>query len=103
MKTAINKTTTKELIKLIAESSRYHQYEVEDIVKHLVGHMQEILARGEEVKLEGIGTFKTVKYLLSTRPKFIGNPTEKMYNSVKLSVRIDQSMKRNLEEIKYAE
>lgn len=102
METAIKKTSHKELIKLIAESSRYHKYEIEDILNHMIGHVQVILGRGETVKIDGIGTLKPTKYLLSTQDGFSGNPTKMLYNAVKISVKIDPEMKRNLEGIKHA-
>lgn len=46
-----------ELIAMIAESSKYHKFEVEDIMMHLVGNVQILLASGEPVKLPGLGTF----------------------------------------------
>lgn len=41
----------------VVETSGYHKYEVEDVMMHLVAHMQKDLSQGIAVKLDGIGWF----------------------------------------------
>lgn len=41
----------------IVESSGYYKYEVEDILNHLIAHIQKDLSQGIAVKVDGLGWF----------------------------------------------
>lgn len=45
----------KDLLKATADSSGYHLYQVEDIVKHFVAHTQLAIMKGTKVKIDGLG------------------------------------------------
>lgn len=83
---------TKQLVNIVANTTKYHKYEVEDIMAHLIAHMQAILAGGDSVKLSGIGTLsvKTFKPRLIT---FEGQAPKMSYNAVGMSVKIDETMR----------
>lgn len=78
------------------ESSKYHKYEVEDIVLHFLAHIQEALRQGTAVKLNGIGTIdrKLYKPLHVT----VAGQDKMVYNSVGLSIKKDSEMTRLLKE-----
>jgi nucleoid DNA-binding protein len=83
---------TKQLINIVANTTKYHKYEVEDIMAHLIEHMQIILAGGDSVKLSGIGTLsvKTFKPRLIT---FEGQAPKMSYNAVGMSIKLDETMR----------
>lgn len=60
-------TVFKQLVKQIAKTSKYHEHEVQDILKHLVGHMHIQLSKGLEVNLHGLGKFKRRRVKPSVR------------------------------------
>ncbi len=57
-----------ELLRLIAKSSDYNLYEVEDIMNHFVAHVQQLLRKGEIVKVSGLGVFKSSTIKPRTMP-----------------------------------
>lgn len=85
----------KDLINITADSTKYHKYEVEDVLAHAIEHIQNILAAGDSVKLSGIGVLsvKTFKPRLIT---FEGQEPKMSYNTVGMSVKIDETMRRIL-------
>ena len=54
---AKRKVNNKEFIKLVAESSGFHLYEVEDILNHVVGNFHLLMKEDASVKIDGIGWF----------------------------------------------
>jgi nucleoid DNA-binding protein len=87
----------KELIRMVAESSKYHLYEVEDVLLHAIAHMQQSVSKGKSVKLNGLGVisrklYKPTLVSLGTRPPFM------VYNSVGMSIKPDSTMKKLLKE-----
>lgn len=57
MQPARRKVSNKELIKLVAESSNYHTYEIEDMLNHLVANFHQLMKEDAQVKIDGIGWF----------------------------------------------
>ena len=57
MQPAKRKVHNKEFIKLVAESSGYNLYEVEDIINHVVGNFHMLMKEDAQVKIDGIGWF----------------------------------------------
>lgn len=51
------KVNNKEFLKLVAESSGYNLYEVEDILNHIVGNFHLLMKEDASVKIDGIGWF----------------------------------------------
>lgn len=51
------KVNNKEFTKLVAESSGYNLYEVEDILNHIVGNFHLLMKEDASVKIDGIGWF----------------------------------------------
>lgn len=47
--------STIELVKMISKSSGYYQYEVEDILNHLIAHIQISLYNNVPIRIDGIG------------------------------------------------
>lgn len=84
----------KQLVKNIAKTSKYHNYEVEDVMLHFIHHVQEMLSRGIPVKLPGIGTIKIQKLDV----KRLENGKEVCYTASRLSIPTDAVMKRFLKE-----
>jgi transcriptional regulator NrdR family protein len=79
----------KKLIEAVAESCKYHQYEVEDVLAHLSKVLQKMLSEGESVRLTGVGKLKMQKLKI---PEKLG------YNSFRLSIIQDNYMKEYLKE-----
>jgi nucleoid DNA-binding protein len=53
-----NRITNKQLVKLVAKSSGYKEYEVKDILKHLAFTVQTELVKGSTVAIRGLGRWK---------------------------------------------
>lgn len=87
------------LIREVAKSSKYHIYEVEDVLVHLTKVLQEQLAKGNNVRLTGVGKLKVQQLKIQ---KTNAQGEKKCYNSFRLSVVSDASIKEYLKE-KYAE
>lgn len=49
--------THKQLVELIAQHSKYHAYEVQDILHSLACCLQEQMQQGNRVKITGLGWF----------------------------------------------
>ena len=49
--------TNKELINIISENSKYHKYQIEDILHALAVAVSYSLREGYDVKIRGLGTF----------------------------------------------
>lgn len=86
----------RQLIEMVAKSSGYYQYEVEDVLNHLVGNIQVLLAEGTAVKMSGIGTLKVKKMHVSRLPS--GSLEEVCYTAYRLSVVSDTQMLTYLKE-----
>lgn len=93
--TAKNKSKSyRQLIRNVADSSGYLVYEVEDVLDHLIGNIQLLLAQGVDVKLSGLGTIRV-------SPMTVNNTLggEKVcYTTHRLSLATDQPMRRYLQE-----
>lgn len=86
----------KQLIKMVAQSSKYHEYEVEDVLNHLVGNIQVLLAAGMPIKISGIGTLKVKKMRVS---RMFSTEGEKLcYDAYRLSVVSDSQIQGYLKE-----
>lgn len=86
----------KQLIKRVASTSGYHQYEVEDVLRHFVGNMQVLLAQGLPVKISGLGTMKVKKMLIKGIPNKMNSNT--CYDAFRLSVTSDEGLQKYLKE-----
>jgi Bacterial DNA-binding protein len=86
----------RQLIEMVAKSSGYYQYEVEDVLNHLVGNIQVLLAEGTPIKISGIGTLKVKKMHVSRLPS--GSLEELCYTAYRLSVVSDTQMQSYLKE-----
>jgi nucleoid DNA-binding protein len=85
---------------MVAKSSGYYQYEVEDVLNHLVGNIQVLLAEGTDVKLRGLGTMKVKQMKIS---RMFNTEGEKLcYTAFRLSVATDSILQQHLKE-HYAE
>lgn len=85
----------KELIRMVADSSKYHIYEVEDVLQHTIAHIQESVSKGKIIKLNGLGVISRKLY----KPTLVslgGRPPVMVYNSVGMSIRPDYTMKQIL-------
>lgn len=87
----------KELIKMIATTSKYHDYEVEDIMNHFIGNVQVLLSQGNSVKLSGLGTIKVKKIV---KKSMFANETAEnsCYTAYRMSISSDVPMKNFLKE-----
>lgn len=100
-----NKTKRKskkyrQLIEMVAKSSGYYQYEVEDVLNHFVGNVQLLLAEGTDVKISGLGTMRVKKMHVS---RMFNTEGEKLcYTAFRLSVASDALLQNHLKE-HYAE
>lgn len=90
----------KQLIEMVAKSSGYYQYEVEDVLNHLVGNIQVLLAEGTDVKIRGLGTMKVKKMKISRM--FSTEGPKECYTAFRLSVASDSILQQHLKE-NYAE
>jgi HU domain fused to wHTH, Ig, or Glycine-rich motif len=85
--------TFKKLIEVVAESCKYHQYEVEDVLVHLSKVLQKILVEEKSVRLTGLGKINMKKLTTrSTKDKDV------WYDTFRLSVQQDTAMKEYLKE-----
>ena len=95
-----NSKQYKQLLKMTAQSSGYYEYEVEDVVRHLIGNIQVLLAEGTDVKLRGLGTMKVKQMKIS---RMFNTEGEKLcYTAFRLSVATDSILQQHLKE-HYAE
>lgn len=85
-----------KLIEAVAESCKYHQYEVEDVLVHLSKVLQKILSEGESVRLTGVGRLKMQK--LKTKSVLNAQGQNVCYDSFRLSIIQDTYMKEYLKE-----
>ena len=85
-----------KLIEAVAESCKYHQYEVEDVLVHLSKVLQKILSEGESVRLTGVGRLKMQK--LKTKSVVNAQGQNVCYDSFRLSIIQDNYMKEYLKE-----
>lgn len=90
----------KQLIEMVAKSSGYYQYEVEDVLNHLVGNIQVLLAEGTDVKIRGLGTMRVKKMHVSRMFSVEGEKS--CYTAYRLSVASDTLLQQHLKE-HYAE
>lgn len=94
-KAGVNKSKAhKQLMKMVAESSGYLLYEVEDVLDHLIGNIQLLLAEGVDVKLSGLGTIRV-------SPMNVNNTLhgkKVCYTTHRLSLATDEPMRRYLQE-----
>ncbi len=94
-KAGVNKSKAhKQLMKMVAESSGYLLYEVEDVLDHLIGNIQLLLAEGIDVKLSGLGTIRV-------SPMNVNNTLhgkKVCYTTHRLSLATDEPMRRYLQE-----
>ncbi|MGI9214326.1 MAG: HU family DNA-binding protein [Gammaproteobacteria bacterium] len=86
----------KQLIKMVAQTSGYHEYEVADVLNHLVGNVQVLLAEGTDVKISGLGTMKVKRMHVTKLP----NHPDRVVNyvSYRLSVCSDSKMQEYLKD-----
>lgn len=82
-----------KLIEAVAQSCKYHQYEVEDVLVHLSKVLQKMLVEGESVRLTGIGKLKMQKF--KTR---VSKEENIWYDSHRLSIMQDSQIKQFLKE-----
>lgn len=88
----------KELIKMIANTSKYHDYEVEDIMNHFIGNVQVLLSQGSSVKLSGLGTI-TINQIVKLNPFVRESLEEPCYTTAyRMSISSDVPMKKYLKE-----
>lgn len=86
----------KQLIQLVAKSSGYHIYEVEDVLQHLVGNIQVLLAADMPVKISGLGMMRVKKMKIKGIP---GKHSENScYTAFRLSVVSDTGLQNHLKE-----
>ena len=91
-----NSKQYKQLLKMTAQSSGYYEYEVEDVVRHLIGNIQVLLAEGTDVKLRGLGTMKVKQMKIS---RMFNTEGEKLcYTAFRLSVATDSLLQNHLKE-----
>jgi nucleoid DNA-binding protein len=86
--------TFKKLIEAVADSCKYHQYEVEDVLVHLSKVLQKMLSEGDSVRLTGVGKLKMQK--LKTKPVLNAQGQNVCYDSFRLSIIQDNHMKEYL-------
>jgi hypothetical protein len=93
--TAKNKSKSyRQLIRNVADTSGYLVYEVEDVLDHLIGNIQLLLAQGIDVKLSGLGTIRV-------SPMTVNNTLhgkKVCYTTHRLSLATDEPMRRYLQE-----
>jgi nucleoid DNA-binding protein len=87
----------KELIKLVAQTSKYHDYEVEDVLNHLIGNIQVLLSQGNSVKLSGLGVIKVQK-LVKKNTLDNNSAEDSCYTAYRMSLASDVPMKNFLKE-----
>lgn len=94
-KAGVNKSKAyKELIRMIAQSSGYMIYEVEDVLDHFIGNVQTLLAQGVDVKVSGLGTIRVSPMNVNNTIK----GKKVCYTTHRLSLGTDEPMRRYLQE-----
>ena len=88
--------STMELMKLTSESSKYHLYEVEDVINHMIAHMQILLERDGSIKIDGIGTISIRKSKPREFYSAIYKRSKLVYTTHALTIKADAEMKRLL-------
>ena len=86
----------KQLIKMVAQSSGYYEYEVTDVLNHFVGNVQLLLGQGLPVKISGLGTMQVKNMKIRGIPSKM-NP-DAVYNAYRLSVVSDSQLQNHLKE-----
>ena len=86
----------KQLIKMVAQSSGYYEYEVIDVLNHFVGNVQLLLSQGLPVKISGLGTMQVKNMKIKGIPSKM-NPAA-VYNAFRLSVVSDTALQNHLKE-----
>lgn len=84
----------RQLVQKICKTSGYHEYEVKDILNHLVGHIQLFFSDEGEVKIFGLGVIRCAK--MKVKNTLRGKKVE--YTTHRLSISADIPMKRYLKE-----
>lgn len=95
-----NSKQYKQLLKMTAQSSGYYEYEVSDVVRHLIGNIQVLLAEGTDVKIRGLGTMRVKKMKVKGIPG--KHAEDSCYTCFRLSVVSDTLLQQHLKE-HYAE
>jgi hypothetical protein len=86
----------RQLIAMVAKSSGYHQYEVEDVLDHFVGNIQVLLAENMPVRISGIGILRVKKMRIRGVPDGKGGLS--WYDAYRLSVVSDTRIQNYLKE-----
>lgn len=89
----------KALIKAVAESSEYYQYEVEDVLNHLVKVIQKVLKKRGTVKIDGLGTIVPRIYGAKT---WYDPHKQRQFSSpeaLTVSIRADTELRRILNKV----
>lgn len=91
-----NSKKYKQLIKMVAQTSGYYEYEVADVLNHFVGNIQVLLAEGTDVKINGLGTMRVKRMHVTKLP----TDSEKVvdYVAYRLSVCSDARMQEYLKD-----
>jgi len=97
---ARRKVSNKELIKLVAESSGYNLYEIEDVLNHLVANFHQLMKEDAQVKIDGIGWFSR----RNLKPRIlekngIDNHRYLIYTSSSVTLKPDSILKNWMREV----
>ena len=82
---------------MVSSSTKYHVYEVEDVLLHAIAHIQNVVASGVSIKLNGIGTLSRKDF----KPRLVnfeGQAPVMVYNVVGMSIKLDDTMKQILKD-----
>lgn len=86
----------KKLSESIANSTYYHKYEVEDILKALPAVMTDLLMSGARVKIDGLGTFYIKKGATRTFLSTIDGKEHTVKSKDTLALKPDNELRRKL-------
>lgn len=86
----------RQLIQMVSKSSGYHLYEVEDVLQHLVGNIQLLLAADMPVKISGLGMMRVKKMKVKGIPG--KHAEDSCYTCFRLSVVSDTGLQNYLKE-----
>jgi hypothetical protein len=86
----------RELMQMVAKTSGYHLYEVEDVLNHFIGNIQVLLAANMPVKISGLGILSVKKMKIRGVPD--GQGGLQWYDAYRLSVVSDTRIQSYLKE-----
>lgn len=102
----IPKVKHSDLIDLTVESSKYHRYEVEEVLEHFMYHLRRNVLDGNVTNIKDLGWLYKAKWDYNGMTSPVGNEGAKqkvMKPYSRLILRVSEQMMRSLRKIDYNE